>query len=60
MGTVDWTDETEDRYPAIPFFVPYLVGYWFGRRYRSVWRFNPNSLMGGRRHLLFLHENAEE
>jgi hypothetical protein len=56
MGNVDWTYEGWNKFPELPFFVPYLVHYWFGRKYRSVWRFNPNTLLGEKRPLLFLPE----
>jgi hypothetical protein len=54
MGNVDWAFEGGNNFPEIPFFVPYLVHYVFGSRYRSVWRFNPNTLFGEKRPLVFL------
>ncbi|KAH3911700.1 hypothetical protein HBI56_140400 [Parastagonospora nodorum] len=28
-------------FPAVPFFVPYVIHYVFGTKHRGVWRFNP-------------------
>jgi hypothetical protein len=30
-------------FPSVPFIVPYVIHYLFGRRYRGVWRFNPST-----------------
>ncbi|KAI5239198.1 hypothetical protein E4T43_06968 [Aureobasidium subglaciale] len=38
-------------FPAVPFFVPYVINYIFGMRYHSVWRFNPCTSWRDRREL---------
>jgi hypothetical protein len=48
------------RGPGFPFFVPYMVDYLFGGKYRSVWRFNPSTMTGYPRPLHFLAEGASE
>ncbi|KAL8785858.1 MAG: hypothetical protein Q9195_008453 [Heterodermia aff. obscurata] len=40
-------------FPAVPFFVPYVIHYWFARRHRGAWRFNPCTMWRDRRELAF-------
>ncbi|KIX09295.1 uncharacterized protein Z518_00374 [Rhinocladiella mackenziei CBS 650.93] len=40
-------------FPSVPFFVPYVIHYWFARRLRGAWRFNPCTLWRDRRELAF-------
>ncbi|TIA32461.1 hypothetical protein D6C78_08215, partial [Aureobasidium pullulans] len=40
-------------FPAVPFFVPYIINYVFGMRYRGVWRFNPCTSWRDRRELAY-------
>ena len=52
MGTADHQYGGES-WPAVPFFVRYLVRYWYERRWRGVWRFNPSDTWGVPRGLAF-------
>ncbi|MCJ1458856.1 hypothetical protein MMC28_009230 [Mycoblastus sanguinarius] len=57
MGTVDWTYEGgmhRGLFPPVPFFMPYLIKYWYERRYGGCWRFSPCDGFGNPRPLLFL------
>ncbi|KAF2871449.1 hypothetical protein BDV95DRAFT_572048 [Massariosphaeria phaeospora] len=40
-------------FPSVPFFVPYVIHYLFGRRYKGAWRFNPCTMWRDRRELAF-------
>lgn len=47
-------------FPPAPAFVNYVVKYWFARKHKSVWRFNPCDMWGIPRPLFFLPKNDEE
>lgn len=53
MGTHDATYEEAFAWPVLPFFVRYLVHYWFERKYQGAWRFNPSTTWGEPKPLLF-------
>ncbi|PMD50073.1 uncharacterized protein K444DRAFT_638277 [Hyaloscypha bicolor E] len=53
-GARDTTYEGGCSWPGFPFFVPYMVDYVFAGKHRSVWRFNPSTMQGKPRPLLFL------
>ena len=40
-------------FPAVPFFVPYIIQYYFARRHRGAWRFNPCTSLRDPRELTF-------
>lgn len=46
-------------FPSVPFFVPYIIQYLFGRRHRGAWRFNPCTAWRDRRELAFRGENID-
>ncbi|KAF1985214.1 hypothetical protein K402DRAFT_357706 [Aulographum hederae CBS 113979] len=46
-------------FPSVPFFVPYIIHYLFGRRYRGAWRFNPCTMWRDRRELAFKGESTQ-
>ncbi|KAF1852047.1 uncharacterized protein K460DRAFT_383294 [Cucurbitaria berberidis CBS 394.84] len=39
--------------PSVPSFVPYVIHYWFAKRHRGAWRFNPCTMWRDRRELAF-------
>ncbi|PVH81082.1 hypothetical protein DL98DRAFT_490466 [Cadophora sp. DSE1049] len=41
-------------WPPFPFFIPYLVKYWYMRKHRGAWRFCPCDVFGEPRELEFL------
>ncbi|KAK7897638.1 hypothetical protein LTR67_004267 [Exophiala xenobiotica] len=54
FGTADRTFEGGMHdFPSVPFFVPYIIHYWFARRHRGVWRFNPCTMWRDPRELAF-------
>ncbi|KAK4552627.1 hypothetical protein LTR86_010271 [Recurvomyces mirabilis] len=40
-------------FPSVPFFVPYVIHYLFGSKYRGAWRFNPCTAWRDRKELAF-------
>ncbi|MCJ1350634.1 MAG: hypothetical protein MMC33_000615 [Icmadophila ericetorum] len=48
------------KFPPVPGFVNWVVGYWFARKYRSAWRFNPCDMWGNPRELVFLPKGKGE
>lgn len=58
MGSRDVTFEHGmHTWPPVPFFVPYLVHYFFERRHRGAWRFSPSDTYGRPRKLAFLPDD---
>jgi len=55
LGCIDRTFEGGKNadFPPFPFFVPYLVKYYFARRYSGSWRFTPCTMFGQPRPLEF-------
>jgi hypothetical protein len=54
FGTADRNFENGAHdFPAVPFFVPWVIHYVFARRHRGAWRFNPCTLWRERRELEF-------
>jgi hypothetical protein len=53
-------EEGRHKFPPVPGFVRYVVKYWFARKHRSVWRFNPCDMWGNPRELFFLPKGEEE
>lgn len=41
-------------WPAFPFFVPYMVKYWYMKKHAGAWRFCPCDVFGQPRELQFL------
>ena len=57
MGTIDDTYENgmhKGLFPPTPWFVPYLIKYWYERRHEGSWRFSPCDGFGKPRELMFL------
>ena len=55
MGSRDVTFENGmHTWPPVPFFVPYIVHYYFERRHSGAWRFGPSDTYGKPRKLAFL------
>ncbi|CAG8979485.1 hypothetical protein HYALB_00012085 [Hymenoscyphus albidus] len=46
------------KFPPVPWFVPYVVNYWFARKHRGAWRFNPCDAWGNPRELAFRGEET--
>ncbi|RVX66704.1 hypothetical protein B0A52_09517 [Exophiala mesophila] len=54
FGTADRTFEGGiHNFPRVPFFVPYVIHYWYGGRHRGAWRFNPCTIWRDPRDLAF-------
>ena len=54
FGTADRSFEGGiHNFPSVPFFVPYIIHYWYGRRHRGAWRYNPCTAWRDRRELAF-------
>ncbi|KAF4549127.1 Hypothetical protein D9617_23g005420 [Elsinoe fawcettii] len=54
FGTADRTFEGgKHDFPTVPFFVPYIIHYAFGRKYRGAWRFNPSTMWRDPKDLAF-------
>jgi hypothetical protein len=61
LGCADKTYEGGiHQFPPFPFFFPYLIDYWFARKYQGAWRFCPCDMYGKPRALAFTEENAGE
>lgn len=54
MGCIDKTYPGSEAFPPLPFFLPYLNAYWFSRKHRGCWRFNPCDHWGKPRPLQFV------
>jgi hemerythrin-like domain-containing protein len=55
LGLVDNTFEGgTHKFPPLPWFAPYVIHYWFGRKHAGAWRFNPSDMWGNPRPLLFV------
>ncbi|KAK3115502.1 hypothetical protein LTR53_005078 [Teratosphaeriaceae sp. CCFEE 6253] len=55
FGTADRTFEGGMHdFPAVPFFVPYIIHYVFARRHRGAWRYNPSTLWRDPKELAFM------
>jgi hemerythrin-like domain-containing protein len=54
LGCVDKTYPGSEAFPPIPFFLPYLNAYWFSRKHKGCWRFNPCDYWGKPQPLHFL------
>ncbi|KAF2832497.1 hypothetical protein CC86DRAFT_462780, partial [Ophiobolus disseminans] len=54
MGCIDRGYPGSGDFPPVPFFLPYLNAWWFSRRYKGCWRFNPCDHWGRPRPLVFL------
>ena len=54
FGTADRNFEGGmHNFPSVPFFVPFVIHYWFARRYRGAWQYNPCTMWRDRRELTF-------
>ena len=57
FGCIDKGFEAgQHKFPPVPKLVNFVVKYWFARKHRSVWRFNPCDMWGTPRPLVFLPE----
>lgn len=56
LGCVD----NREWVPPLPWFVPYLVKWWYSRRHRGAWRFCPSDFWGNPRRLRFDEEYAKK
>jgi hemerythrin-like domain-containing protein len=54
LGSIDRGYPGSENFPPLPFFVPYLNAYWFTRKHKGSWRFNPSDHWGNPRPLHFL------
>ncbi|KAG9185378.1 hypothetical protein G6011_07922 [Alternaria panax] len=54
LGSVDRGYPGSESFPPVPFFIPYLNAYWFTRKHKGSWRFNPSDHWGNPRPLQFL------
>ncbi|KAL6705071.1 hypothetical protein ACN47E_007330 [Coniothyrium glycines] len=54
LGCIDKTYPGSADFPPLPFFVPYLNAYWFSKKHKGCWRFNPSDQWGKPRPLQFL------
>ncbi|KAI4933525.1 uncharacterized protein J4E92_003192 [Alternaria infectoria] len=54
LGCVDRSYPGSGNFPPVPFFIPYLNAYWFARKHKGAWRFNPSDHWGNPRPLQFL------
>ncbi|CZR62089.1 uncharacterized protein PAC_11986 [Phialocephala subalpina] len=56
LGAIDRTFEggRHKHWPPFPWFVPYLVKYFFMWKYRGVWRFSPCTVFGEPKELPFV------
>jgi len=55
MGCSDKSFEGGNTFPEAPFFVPYVIHYYFERKYKGSWRFNPCTAWSQPRLLVFLN-----
>lgn len=48
LGCADKTYEggKHKDFPPWPFFVPYLINYWYARKFAGAWRFCPYDFWG--------------
>ena len=53
LGSFDVNFEGKATPPSFPWFLPYLVHYWFARQYNASWRFLPCNFWGHPRALPF-------
>jgi len=54
FGTADRNYEGGmHNFPAVPFFVPYVIHYVFSAKHRGVWQYNPCTSWGDRKELAF-------
>ena len=60
LGAIDRSFEggKYKKWPPFPWFVPYLVYFWIGRKYKGSWRFSPCSYWGVPRELPFAKEES--
>jgi len=54
LGCADKTYEGGNPFPPLPFFIPYLVQYWFAAKNKGAWRFLPCDMWGRPRPLMFV------
>jgi hypothetical protein len=55
FGTADRSFECGVHdFPSVPFFVPYVIHFVFGRKYRGAWAFNPCTAWRDRRELPYV------
>lgn len=56
LGAIDRTFEggRHKHWPPFPWFVPYLVKYFFMWKYKGVWRFSPCTVFGEPKELAFV------
>ncbi|KAF9697978.1 hypothetical protein EKO04_004119 [Ascochyta lentis] len=53
LGCIDRNYAGSENFPPVPFFVPWLNAYWFARKHKGCWRFNPSDHWGRPRRLQF-------
>jgi len=58
LGAIDRSFEGGKfkKWPPLPWFVPYLVYFWFGRKHKGSWRFSPCTYWGVPKELPFAKE----
>jgi hypothetical protein len=59
FGCVDKSYPGSADFPPVPFILPWLNAYWFTRKHRGAWRFNPCDEWGRPRPLQFLSMISE-
>lgn len=61
FGCVDKGFEAgQHKFPPAPGFMSFVVKYWFARKHKSVWRFNPCDMWGTPRSLHFLPQEIAQ
>lgn len=56
LGCIDRNYPGSENFPPVPFFVPWLNTYWFTRKHKGCWRFNPSDHWGRPQRLQFLEK----
>ncbi|KAF2022775.1 hypothetical protein EK21DRAFT_82445 [Setomelanomma holmii] len=54
LGCTDKGYPGSENFPPLPFIVPWLNAYWFARRHKGCWRFNPCDHWGRPKPLQFV------
>ena len=57
LGSADKSHLGGNDWPPLPWFIPYVIKHWFGRRHAGAWRFNASDFWGNPVPLHFLPQN---
>lgn len=58
FGCIDKTSKGNESFPTVPFFLPWLNAYWYAKKNKGCWRFNPCDVWGQPRPLEFVSPAA--